>query len=258
LFARVDPGAKWKTTGGLTRKASIEARSTIMATPSTTLPRPPVKRMESPVHNEHVRRWTDECVALCQPEKVYYCTGSQAEREALYEQGVKEGVFIELNEQKWPGCYFHRSAPNDVARTEHQTFICTPSADTAGPTNNWMNDKQAYAKLRGLFHGCMKGRTMYVIPFVMGPLGSPRARVGVQLSDSIYVVQNIRLMTRMGDVAWKELGEDEEFTRCLHSVGDLNPERRYARGEDLRGGRVPVGVREDELRDADPAAAVSR
>ena len=100
-----------------------------MANPSTTLPRPAAKRVESPVHNAHVRRWIDECVALCQPDKVYYCNGSQAEREALYEQGVKEGVFTKLNQQKWPGCYFHRSAPNDVARTEHLTFICSERAD---------------------------------------------------------------------------------------------------------------------------------
>ena len=199
-----------------------------MASPTTTTSvRPAAKRPESPVRNDQVQWWIDQCVELCQPDRVYYVNGSNAEREALYEQGVKERVFVRLNQQKWPGCYYHRSASNDVARTEHLTFICTPSADTAGPTNNWMNDRQAYAKLRGLFHGCMKGRTMYVIPFVMGPIGSPMARVGVQLTDSIYVVQNMGLMTRMGEVAWKELGDSDDFTRCLHSIGDLNPERRY-------------------------------
>ncbi|HEY0007819.1 MAG TPA: phosphoenolpyruvate carboxykinase (GTP), partial [Tepidisphaeraceae bacterium] len=125
------------------------------------------------------------------------------------------------------GCYYHRSDPNDVARTEHLTFICTPSEDMAGPTNNWMHDKAAYAKLRPLYDGCMNRRTMYVIPFVMGPIGSPLAKVGVQLTDSIYVVQNMRSMTRMGNVAWQQLGDDDDFTHCLHSIGDLNVERRY-------------------------------
>src|SRR5690606_28116763 len=123
------------------------------------------------------------------------------------EQGVEEGVFIRLNQEKLPGCYFHRSASNDVARTEHLTFICTPHAEMAGPTNNWMDDKKAYAKLEPLYAGCMKGRTMYVVPFVMGPIGSPLAKVGVQLTDSLYVAANMSLMTRMGEVAWKELGE---------------------------------------------------
>jgi phosphoenolpyruvate carboxykinase (GTP) len=145
----------------------------------------------------------------------------------MLEQGVRDGIFIRLNQDKLPGCFLHRSNPNDVARSEHLTFICTPTEDGSGPTNNWMNDKQAYAKLRPLFDGCMKGRTMYVVPFVMGPLGSPLAKVGVELTDSLYVAVNMGIMTRMGEVAWKQLGDGDEFTRCLHSLGDVNPERRY-------------------------------
>jgi phosphoenolpyruvate carboxykinase (GTP) len=178
---------------------------------------------QSPV----VKRWIDECVALCQPETIYVCDGSAGERRELLEQGVLDRVFIPLNPEKRPNCYLHRSNPNDVARTEQCTFICTPSRDMCGPTNNWMEPRAAYTKLRDLFDGCMVGRTMYVIPFVMGPIGSPLAKVGIQLTDSIYVAVNMGLMTRMGAVAWKQLGDSDDFTRCLHSVGDCNPDRRY-------------------------------
>jgi len=181
----------------------------------------------SPVHNRAVRAWIEECITLLRPDRVQYCDGSKAERDALYAQGVADGTFIKLNQQKWPGCYYHRSNSNDVARTEHLTFICTPSQDGAGPTNNWMKDKEAYGKLKTLFDGCMKGRTMYVVPFVMGPIGSPLAKVGVQLTDSPYVVVSMGIVTRMGEVAWKQLCESDEFTRCLHSIGDVNPDRRF-------------------------------
>ena len=177
--------------------------------------------------NPHVQRWIDECVALCKPDKLYWCDGSMEERQRFYEQGVRDGVFIRLDQKKLPGCYLHRSNPNDVARSEQLTFICTPSPDDAGPTNNWMSDKAGYAKLKGLFDGSMKGRTMYVVPFVMGPTGSPLAKVGVELTDSLYVAANMGIMTRMGNVAWEQLGKGEEFTRCLHGLGDINPERRY-------------------------------
>ncbi|MGE5607879.1 MAG: phosphoenolpyruvate carboxykinase (GTP) [Bacillota bacterium] len=177
--------------------------------------------------NKHVQQWVEEQIQLCKPDKVYWCNGSTQERDALFEQGVKDGVFIKLNQQKLPGCYLHRSNQNDVARSEHLTFICTPSQDGAGATNNWMDPKQGYAKLRGLFEGSMKGRTMYVIPFVMGPIGSPLAKVGVELTDSLYVAVSMGIMTRMGDVAWKQLGDSDEFTRCMHGVGDCNPDRRY-------------------------------
>jgi len=181
----------------------------------------------TPVVNSHVRKWVDECIALCKPDNIYYCNGSLEERAAMFEQGVKDGVFTRLNQEKLPGCFLHRSNPNDVARTEQLTFICTPSHDMAGVTNNWMESKAGYNKLRPLFEGSMRGRTMYVIPFVMGPIGSPLAKVGVQLSDSLYVAVSMGIMTRMGDVAWKQLGDDDDFTKCLHSVLDCNPERRF-------------------------------
>jgi phosphoenolpyruvate carboxykinase (GTP) len=177
--------------------------------------------------NASVRQWVQECVDLCQPAQVVWCDGSPSEREGLIKRAVNDGVLIELSQQKLPNCYLHRSNPNDVARSEQCTFICTPGQDMAGPTNNWMEHRSAYAKLRDLFRGSMAGRTMYVIPFVMGPLSSPLSRVGVQLTDSIYVAVSMGIMTRMGDLAWRQLGDSDEFTRCLHSLGDVNPERRY-------------------------------
>src|SRR4051794_616521 len=177
--------------------------------------------------NDRVRKWVDKCVQLCQPDQVVWCDGSAEEKQRLLRQGVEDGTFIELNQQKLPGCYLHRSNPNDVARTEQLTFICTPGEDMVGPTNNWMEPKAAYAKLRGLFAGCMRGRTMYVVPFVMGPIGSPLAKVGVQLTDSVYVAASMGIMTRMGEVAWRQLADSDDFTRCLHSLGDVNPDRRY-------------------------------
>jgi phosphoenolpyruvate carboxykinase (GTP) len=177
--------------------------------------------------NGNVRQWLAECVELCRPDRVRVLDGSSAEKRDLLAQAVADGVLIRLNQEKLPGCYLHRSHPNDVARTEHCTFICTPNENLAGPANNWMPPKKAYSLLRGLFGGCMRGRTMYVVPFVMGPLGSPLARVGVQLTDSIYVAISMGIMTRMGEVAWQQLGEGGDFTRCLHSVGSLNPSQRY-------------------------------
>ena len=180
--------------------------------------------------NMVVKNWVNEMAELCKPDRVLWIDGSAAERAELFKQGVADGTFIQLNQKKWPDCYYHRSNSNDVARTEHLTFICTPSDDLVGPTNNYMNDRLAYAKLRPLFDACMTGRTMYVIPFVMGPIGAPLAKVGFQLTDSIYVVQNMGLMTRMGEVAYQQLeqsGHPDDFTRCLHSVADCSPDRRY-------------------------------
>src|SRR5438876_6104404 len=137
--------------------------------PSST-PRQIHQPAPEPVVNKIVRQWLDECIALAQPDQVYWCNGTSHERQNLINQAVGDGTFIKLNQQKLPGCYLHRSNPNDVARSEHLTFICTPSEDMAGPTNNWMEPKVAYAKLKTLFQGCMVGRTMYVIPFVMGPI----------------------------------------------------------------------------------------
>ncbi len=150
---------------------------------TTVMDRPTKPATAAGTSNENVRRWIDQCIDLCKPDQVVWCDGSAEERQRFYNQGEKDGTFVKLNPQKWPGCYYHRSNANDVARTEHLTFICTPSADLVGPTNNYLNDKEGYAKLNGLFAGCMKGRTMYVLPFVMGPIGSPLAKVGVQLTD---------------------------------------------------------------------------
>jgi phosphoenolpyruvate carboxykinase (GTP) len=189
-----------------------------------------------PAVNRHVRDWVEQCIEMCKPDDVYWCDGSAEERQTLLKRGLAEKVLIELNQQKLPNCYLHRSNPNDVARSEQATFICTPSQDMAGATNNWMESRAAYAKLKGLFNGCMKGRTMYVVPFVMGPIGSPLAKVGIELTDSVYVAVSMGIMTRMGNIAWKQLdasiqeGDPDappEFTRCLHSLGDVNPERRF-------------------------------
>jgi len=190
-------------------------------------PEPRTTTAANAIPNPNVRQWVEQCVQLLQPDRVVVLNGSESEKRTLTAQAVKDGVLIELNQEKWPGCHYHRSNSNDVARTEHLTFICTPSQDMAGPTNNHMNDREAYKKLRVLFDGCMTGRTMYVIPFVMGPIGSPLAKVGVEITDSLYVALNMGLMTRMGDVAWTQLGDGDEFTRCLHSVGDVNPDRRF-------------------------------
>lgn len=182
---------------------------------------------EKDIPHPGVRQWVLENAGICQPEHIRVLDGSPAEKQELLKQAVAEGVLIELNQKKWPGCYLHRSHPNDVARTEECTFICTPGEYLAGPANNWIEDRQAYARLRPLFEGSMRGRTMFVIPFVMGPLGSPLAKVGVQLTDSIYVAISMGIMTRMGRCAWDQLGSSERFTRCLHSVGQLDPKTRH-------------------------------
>ena len=155
------------------------------------------------------------------------CDGSEEERARLTDEAVKTGVLMPLNQEKMPGCYLHRSDASDVARTEHLTFICSPTEEEAGPTNNWMSPADAGTKVLPLFKGAMKGRTMYVVPFLMGPAGSKFSKVGVEITDSPYVVLNMRIMTRMGKVAIDHLGSGEEFTRCLHSLGDLSPDRRF-------------------------------
>jgi len=177
--------------------------------------------------NPHVLGWVAEMAKLTKPDRIHWCDGSEDEKRGLTEQAVAEGILIPLNQKKLPGCYLHRSNPNDVARVEHLTFICTPTRDEAGSTNNWMHPDEAYAKLRGLFDGSMKGRTMYVVPYVMGPVGSPSAKIGVEITDSIYVVLSMRVMTRMGQPALQMLGESDDFNRGLHSMLDVNPERRY-------------------------------
>jgi len=213
--------------------------STLQVNPQTNTGevRTPARGMP-PGINAHIRKWVNQCVELCEPRDVFWCDGSLDERRALIARGVREGVLIELNQQKLPGCYLHRSNPNDVARSEQCTFICTPSPKMAGATNNWMEPRAAYTKLRGLFNGCMRGRTMFVVPFVMGPLGAQLAKVGVQLTDSIYVAVSMGIMTRMGEATWRvravapganpgEAETEPDFTRCLHSLGDCNPDRRF-------------------------------
>jgi len=181
----------------------------------------------SPTKNVHLQNWVSEIARLTKPDRVVWCDGSDSENHRLTEEALSAGVLIGLNQQKLPGCYLHRSHPNDVARVEHLTFICSRRKEDAGPTNNWMAPQEAYSKLGKLFDGAMRGRTMYVIPYVMGAPGSPNAKVGIELTDSIYVVLNMRIMTRMGKVALDQLGTRDDFNRGLHSVGDLNPERRY-------------------------------
>jgi phosphoenolpyruvate carboxykinase (GTP) len=178
-------------------------------------------------NNEALKSWVEEVQQLCQPDTVVWCDGSEAEKARLTEQAVAEGSLLTLNPDKYPNSYFHRSDSTDVARTEHLTFICSENKDDAGPTNNWLSPADAKAKLSPLFAGCMKGRTMYVVPYLMGPVGSPASRVGVEITDSIYVVLNMRIMTRMGTVAVEALGQGTTFVKGLHSTGDLSPERRF-------------------------------
>ncbi|MGA9522592.1 MAG: phosphoenolpyruvate carboxykinase (GTP), partial [Myxococcaceae bacterium] len=177
--------------------------------------------------NTHLLGWVDEMTRLTKPDKVVWCDGSEQEKQALIELSTKEGILQPLNQDKWPGCYLHRSNPNDVARVENLTFICTPTKEEAGPFNNWMAPDEAYGKLSKHFDGSMKGRTMYVVPYVMGPIGSPFSKVGVELTDSPYVVLNMRIMTRMGKQALDMLGSSNDFNRGLHCTGDINPDRRW-------------------------------
>ncbi len=177
--------------------------------------------------NRHVASWVEEMANLCKPDKVFWCDGSEAEKQALTDEAVAKGILLKLNQEKLPGCYYHRSNPNDVARVEQCTFICTDREEDAGPTNNWCSPEEMYQKLYGLCDGAMRGRTMYVIPYLMGPPGSPFSKVGVEVTDSIYVVLSMRIMTRMGDVAYHELGNGKTFNKGLHSMLDLDPEKRF-------------------------------
>ncbi len=183
--------------------------------------------------NPNVIKWVDEMVALTKPDSVVWIDGSKEQLDELTNEvcALPEGnrdKMYRLNPEKLPGCLYHRTLPNDVARVEDRTFICCREKENAGPTNNWMDPKEMYAKLTPMYDGVMKGRTMYVIPYSMGPIGSSLAKVGVELTDSIYVVLNMNIMTRMGADAFKNLGDaSNDFVRGLHSKADVDPEKRY-------------------------------
>jgi phosphoenolpyruvate carboxykinase (GTP) len=171
--------------------------------------------------------WVDEVARQTRPDRIVWCDGSSDENTRLVEQMLADGTLIALNERDAPGCMLHRSHPTDVARTEHLTFIASRRKEDAGPTNNWMSPDEARSRVWPLFAGAMKGRTMYVVPYVMGPLGSPFSRVGIEVTDSPYVVASMRIMTRMGRAALEQLGRGDAFVPGLHSLGDLSPDRRF-------------------------------
>ncbi|HEY0264518.1 MAG TPA: phosphoenolpyruvate carboxykinase (GTP) [Granulicella sp.] len=170
--------------------------------------------------NKHLIRWVEKMADLCQPKAIHWVTGTQEENDLLSRQLVEAGTFVELDQKLWPGCFYARSSPNDVARVEDRTFICSLSKDNAGPTNNWEDPFEMRRKLKGLFKGSMRGRTMYVLPFSMGPIGSPMSQIGVQLTDSAYVVVNMRIMARIGTPVLAEIDKDlKRVVPCVHSVG---------------------------------------
>ena len=178
--------------------------------------------MATPLEN-----WVDEAATLTRPDRVVYCDGSEGENRQILEEMLRDGESFKLNEKTFPNCYLHRSSPNDVARTEHLTFIAAPEKDDVGPTNNWMDPEGAKHKVGTLLNGAMRGRTMYVVPYIMGPVDSLLSKIGVEVTDSPYVVASMRIMSRMGKVAQERLGASDDFVAGLHSLGDLDPMRRY-------------------------------
>ncbi len=174
-----------------------------------------------------LQEWVDSVAAQTKPDQIHWCDGSDAENSRLIKEMCDSGLLAPLNQEKYPDCYLHLSDPSDVARVEHLTFVCTENEEDAGPNNNWMAPPAAHDKIDALFQGAMMGRTMYVIPYCMGPIESPYSRLGVEITDSPYVVVNMRLMTRMGQAALKRIEKEGTFVKGLHSTGDLSPERRF-------------------------------
>ena len=177
--------------------------------------------------NKELQSWVEDVSKMTKPENIYWCNGSKEEYEEFIQKMLETGDLMQLNEETFPNCYLHRSDPSDVARVEHLTFICTEDSEDAGPNNNWMDPKEAHEKLDDLFDNCMEGRTMYVIPYCMGPIGSELSRCGVEITDSPYVVANMYLMTRMGDEALARIEREGGFVKGIHSTGDLDPEKRF-------------------------------
>jgi phosphoenolpyruvate carboxykinase (GTP) len=177
--------------------------------------------------NRDVSHWVQEVAKLTQPDRIFWCDGSESEFQLLERELVAKKELLPLNATSYPGCYLYRSDPSDVARVEHLTFVCTRNRDDAGPNNHWMAPAEAHRKMDDLFAGCMRGRTLYVVPYCMGPIDSPFSRCGVEITDSAYVVLNMKLMTRMGRAALERITRDETYVKGLHSTGDLNPERRF-------------------------------
>ena len=182
--------------------------------------------MPGKTQHQKLQDWVKEMAAMCKPDTIYWCDGSEKEKSDLTAQAIASGELIELNQKLLPGCVYHRTALNDVARTENLTFICTNNKDDASPVNNWKSREDGYAECRKFFDGSMKGRTMYVVPFSMGPVGSPFAKYGIELTDSIYVVLNMRIMTHMGQKILDQLGSTGQYTQCLHSKAQLDIEKR--------------------------------
>ena len=177
--------------------------------------------------NKAVLDWIDQQIKITTPDQVVWIDGTEDQLEALREEACATGEIYKLNQEKLPGCYLHRSDPSDVARVESRTFICCKEKENAGPTNNWMDPVEMHAMLDGICAGAMKGRTMYVIPYSMGPVGSPFAKYGIELTDSIYVVLNMAIMTRVGKAILDQLGDSADFIKGLHCKADLDPEKRY-------------------------------
>jgi phosphoenolpyruvate carboxykinase (GTP) len=177
--------------------------------------------------NQALAQWIEEVAALTQPDSIHWCDGSEAENDRLVERMLEDGTLLRLNEKTHPNCFLHRSAPSDVARVEHLTFVCTRDKTDAGQNNNWMDPAEARRLMEGLYAGCMRGRTMYVIPYLMGPYGSPFSRAGVEVTDSPYVVANMRIMARIGSRALAHIEAGNSFVKGLHSIGQLDPEKRF-------------------------------